>query len=282
MTGGPGERRLLAKAWRLLRQRPTALCAALRGYLLFVLTHALRRLLPPPGVIFGENVRLQRLASVMAEAPAARIEIGADSIIYEDSRLEAYGEGCISIGPGAVIGGARIACRSKVSIGSGALISWNVFIQDYDSHPLNAARRREQVAWIVKSFHPRFGRTSEVAAAAAPNWKPRAADIVSGDDVGSGANATVLKGVVLGRGCVVGAGAVVTRGEYPPDTVLAGNPARAVKTVGADLTVVTTAGVEAVQILPLPVMQSCAAETDTAPIESEAAQSAAAHALKTM
>jgi len=122
----------------------------------------------------------------------------------------------------------------------------------------------------------------DVAAAAAPNWKPRAADIVSGDDVGSGANATVLKGVVLGRGCVVGAGAVVTRGEYPPDTVLAGNPARAVKTVGADLTVVTTAGVEAVQILPLPVMQSCAAETDTAPIESEAAQSAAAHALKTM
>jgi len=40
-----------------------------------------------------------------------------------------------------------------------------------------------------------------------------------------GANATLLPGVVIGRGALVGAGAVVTR-DVPPDVVVVGNPAR--------------------------------------------------------
>jgi acetyltransferase-like isoleucine patch superfamily enzyme len=40
-----------------------------------------------------------------------------------------------------------------------------------------------------------------------------------------GANATLLPGVVVGRGALVGAGAVVTR-DVPPDVVVVGNPAR--------------------------------------------------------
>lgn len=45
------------------------------------------------------------------------------------------------------------------------------------------------------------------------------------DDVSIGANATILPGIRLGKGCVVGAGAVVTKDVLPGITVV-GNPAK--------------------------------------------------------
>ena len=45
------------------------------------------------------------------------------------------------------------------------------------------------------------------------------------DDVSIGANATILPGVKLGRGCLVGAGAVVTKDVQPRAKVM-GNPAK--------------------------------------------------------
>jgi maltose O-acetyltransferase len=47
-----------------------------------------------------------------------------------------------------------------------------------------------------------------------------------------GANVTVLPGVVVGPGAVVAAGAVVTA-DVPPDTVVAGVPARVLRTLDA-------------------------------------------------
>ncbi len=45
------------------------------------------------------------------------------------------------------------------------------------------------------------------------------------DDVSIGANATILPGVRLGKGCVVGAGAVVVK-NVPPGIMVVGNPAK--------------------------------------------------------
>ena len=45
------------------------------------------------------------------------------------------------------------------------------------------------------------------------------------DDVSIGANATILPGVKLGKGCVIGAGAVVTK-DVPMGMTVVGNPAR--------------------------------------------------------
>lgn len=52
---------------------------------------------------------------------------------------------------------------------------------------------------------------------------------VIGNDVWLGAGTVVLRGVTLGDGAVVGAGAVVTR-DVPPYTVVAGVPARPLRT----------------------------------------------------
>lgn len=48
------------------------------------------------------------------------------------------------------------------------------------------------------------------------------------DDVWVGANAMILQGVTLGRGCIVGAGSIVTR-DVPAYAIVAGNPAHILK-----------------------------------------------------
>lgn len=55
--------------------------------------------------------------------------------------------------------------------------------------------------------------------------------ITIGNSVWIGAGACVLPGVSIGDGSVVGAGSVVT-GDVPPDTVVAGNPARVLRQIG--------------------------------------------------
>ena len=53
-------------------------------------------------------------------------------------------------------------------------------------------------------------------------------DVVIGDDVGLGANCTILSGVTIGTGAVVGAGTVVRR-DLPPYAIVTGNPAEVVR-----------------------------------------------------
>jgi acetyltransferase-like isoleucine patch superfamily enzyme len=57
----------------------------------------------------------------------------------------------------------------------------------------------------------------------------RDADVSIGDNVWIGARSIILKGVVIGENALVGAGSVVTH-SVPPNTLVAGNPARIVKT----------------------------------------------------
>jgi acetyltransferase-like isoleucine patch superfamily enzyme len=60
--------------------------------------------------------------------------------------------------------------------------------------------------------------------------RPQARPVVIEDGVWLGARVTVLKGVTIGYGAVVAAGAVVTR-DVPPRTVVAGVPARVIRSL---------------------------------------------------
>jgi galactoside O-acetyltransferase len=52
--------------------------------------------------------------------------------------------------------------------------------------------------------------------------------VIIGDNVFIGAGTTIKDGVEVGRNSVIGAGSVVVR-DVPPDTIVYGNPARAVR-----------------------------------------------------
>ncbi len=57
-----------------------------------------------------------------------------------------------------------------------------------------------------------------------------AKSILIEDNVWIGGGAILLPGVIVGRNAVVGAGAVVAR-NVPPNTVVAGNPARVIRQI---------------------------------------------------
>jgi len=223
-----GSRNLIVQLFWLTRKRPGQIFSAGRCYILFYIAHLQRMLFKPAGLELEENVRLQRNSSINIENPYAKIKIGKNSVLYEDAKLEAYGHGEINIGRDSVIGNARIVSKYKITIGSGFLSSWNVFLQDYDSHPISANERRLQVKSMVDRFRPSF--SSEEREPTVPfTWNFPGEEIVIGDNVWVGANCTILKGAKIGNGCIVAAGSVVIRGEYPERSLLAGNPARVVK-----------------------------------------------------
>ncbi len=60
------------------------------------------------------------------------------------------------------------------------------------------------------------------------DWKVEQTLVRKGASIGSGA--TVLSNVVIGENAVIGAGSVVTR-EVPPNTIVAGNPAKVLRSI---------------------------------------------------
>ncbi len=114
----------------------------------------------------------------------------------------------IEIGDSVFIGNkCTLSAARRVRIGAGTLIGPGVRIHDNDGHPLDPGRR---------------ARKERITA-------DEAAPVTIGTNVWIGAGAVVLKGVNIGDDSVVGAGSVVTA-NVPPQTIVAGNPARRLQT----------------------------------------------------
>ena len=107
-------------------------------------------------------------------------------------------------------------------------MAWGFTIYDHDSHSVNWDERMNDTVQeyedVKKYNDPIFSKDwSKV------NTKP----IIINDKVWIGMNVIILKGVTVGEGAVIGAGSVVTR-DIAPWSVVAGNPARVVKILGAE------------------------------------------------
>ncbi|TGB05092.1 2,3,4,5-tetrahydropyridine-2,6-dicarboxylate N-acetyltransferase [Halobacillus salinus] len=116
----------------------------------------------------------------------------------------------VEIGDGAVIMlGAMINIGSVV--GAGTMIDMNVVLGGR--------------ATVGKNCH--IGAGAVLAGVIEP---PSAKPVVVEDGVVIGANAVVLEGVTVGEGAVVAAGAIVTE-DVPPQTLVAGTPAKVIKKI---------------------------------------------------
>jgi acetyltransferase-like isoleucine patch superfamily enzyme len=120
--------------------------------------------------------------------------------------------GQIQVGEWCYVGeGTRIWSASRIIIGDRVLIAHNVNIFDSLTHPVGPGARHKQFRRIVTAGHPK-----EIDLGERP--------IHIAADAWIGANAIILRGVMIGMGGIVGAGAVVTR-NVPDYTIVAGNPA---------------------------------------------------------
>ena len=102
-------------------------------------------------------------------------------------------------------GSIRILAAERIVIGNAALLAKSVTITDSDWHGL-------------------YDRTTA---------RPPSAPVIIGDNVWIGDGAFIGKGVTIGDNAVIGARSVVTR-DVPANTVVAGAPAKTLKTLDPD------------------------------------------------
>ena len=223
------DKQYMSKGLFMLRNHPLAVYGVFRMWLLFKFTHYLWRIMGSSGADIGKNVRIQRLSCLCTRGKGAGIHVGDNTIIYEEARLQAFEEGNINIGSDSIIGPTRITSRYQIEIGKRFLSSWNVFIQDFDPHPVNRVHRARQVLFMTANFQPCFCAVPKVPDLDREEWCYPGAPVVIGDDVWVGANSTILKGAKIGSGSIVATGSVVLKGEYPENSLIAGNPAKVIK-----------------------------------------------------
>lgn len=119
------------------------------------------------------------------------------------------GDHCL-LGPRCVVGAVNL-----VAIGSNVMISNNVTIIDNNNHPVNPTDRKIMISTGYASVY----RSWKYAVS-----KP----IFIHDNVWIGRNSIINKGVTIGENSIVAACSVVTK-DVPANSIVAGNPAKVVK-----------------------------------------------------
>jgi maltose O-acetyltransferase len=159
-------------------------------------------------------------------------EINADSVCHADcvgcikigkhcrifAHLYSQNEGKLVIGDNTCIyGDTVIGSVSDISIGNCVIISNHVHIYDNNNHPTSPETRRQM---CLDGFEGEAWRWDKSASA----------PIKICDNVWIGEYSAIMKGVTVGEGSIVAAHAVVTK-DVPPYSIVAGNPARVVKSL---------------------------------------------------
>jgi acetyltransferase-like isoleucine patch superfamily enzyme len=147
-------------------------------------------------------------------AHAIRIARGAH--VYSSTIFDVGENGSVSVGVCSMLNGARLICDARIEIGAFATISWNVQFIDSYRMPFEPSARRRRIQELAR--YPGWQLQSDAPGA----------PIVLRDNVWIGFDVCILPGVTIGEGSVVGARSVVNA-DVPDYTVVAGNPARAIR-----------------------------------------------------
>lgn len=152
-----------------------------------------------PDVKLGKGVKLSKFINLYG------CEIG------DETKIGAF----VEIQKNATVG-RRCKISSHTFICEGVHIEDNVFI----GHGVT----------FINDIYPR-STTPEGELQTEADWKVDKTIIKRGASIGSGA--TILSSVTVGENAIVGAGSVVTR-NVPPNTIVAGNPAKFLRSISME------------------------------------------------
>ena len=155
-----------------------------------------------PTVKLGRDVKLSKFINLYG------CEIG------DETKIGAF----VEIQKNATVG-KRCKISSHTFVCEGVAIEDNVFVG-------------HNVAFINDSY-PR-ATTMSGSMQTEADWHVERTIVKKGASIGSGA--TILANVTIGENALVGAGSVVTK-DVPPNTIVAGNPARVLRKIDETLEV---------------------------------------------
>ena len=128
------------------------------------------------------------------------LKLEEKSFIRGGCKFLINGNGFINLGKNSYINwNSNIATggNAKVIIGKNCAIAWNTNIIAYDFHVFNEKNYSD--------------------------------DIIIEDNVWIGANTTILKGVKIREGCVIASNSLITKGDFPKNSLIGGNPGKVLK-----------------------------------------------------
>lgn len=144
-----------------------------------------------------------------------RVTIGSHSMVNGSIMFECEGAS-VKIGNNTFIGGSKLICSNKITVGNQVLIAWGCTVVDHNSHAIRFSLRKKDISeWMAG----RKDWTNVVRK-----------EVVICDKSWIGFNSIILKGVVVGEGAIIGAGSVVTK-DVPPWTIVGGNPAKFIREI---------------------------------------------------
>jgi acetyltransferase-like isoleucine patch superfamily enzyme len=155
--------------------------------------------------------------------------IAPDVKLGKDVKLGAFINlyGC-AVGDGTKIG-AFVEVQKNAVIGRHCKISSHTFVCEGVTIEDNVFVGHG-VVFINDSYPRAINATGSLQTEA--DWKVEKTVVKTGASIGSGA--TILSQIVIGENAIVGAGSVVTK-DVPPNAIVAGNPARLLRTVEKEL-----------------------------------------------
>jgi acetyltransferase-like isoleucine patch superfamily enzyme len=152
-----------------------------------------------PDVVLGTGVKLGKFINLYGCAIGDETKIGAFVEIQKNATI-----------------GRRCKISSHTFICEGVTVEDHVFI----GHGVT----------FINDSYPR-ATTADGGLQTEKDWKVETTLVRKGASIGSGA--TILSNVVIGEHAIIGAGSVVTR-DVPAYAIVAGNPARVLRTVAAN------------------------------------------------
>lgn len=147
------------------------------------------------------------------------VKLGKDVKIHKFVNLY----GC-EIGDNTKIG-CFVEVQKNAKIGKNCKISSHTFICEGVTIEDNVFIGHSVV--FINDTYPRATNAAGELKTEA-DWKVEPIVVKKGASIGS--NATILSNVTIGENAIVGAGSVVTK-DVPPNTIVAGNPAKVLKTI---------------------------------------------------
>lgn len=189
----------------------------LRKLIFAILSYRAKKRVHKNATIKGNNHYIGERAKVILMDGATKEQVQINDSCWHKGTIIVQTNGVVILNPHVQIGiDTNIFAVNRIEIGAYTAIAPNTTICDNNNHPVSPKERK------AMRVHP-HGHDSKL-------WKHSAnAPIIIGENCWIGTNVRICKGVTIGDNSIVAACSVVTK-DVPANCIVAGNPAKVVKT----------------------------------------------------